>query len=158
MAIPDYQSAMLPFLRLAADGVEHRFRDAVEHLAREFDLTDSERAERLPSGTAPLFDNRVGWARTYLKQAGLLESPRRGIFRITELGRQLLAENPTRIDVGRLDHYDGFRAFRTRRRDTSSDNGAPAGSAETGEPLNDTPSDQQTPEGLLASAYLRIRK
>ena len=78
MAIPDYQTVMLPLLRLAADGSEHKFRDAVEKLAQEFLLTSEERSELLPSGTAPLFDNRVGWARTYLKQAGLLSSPRRG--------------------------------------------------------------------------------
>ena len=60
MTIPDYQTLMLPILRLAGDGQEHRFRDAVETLATEFAITDAERAELLPSGTAPLFDNRVG--------------------------------------------------------------------------------------------------
>jgi restriction system protein len=59
--IPDYESAMLPLLRLASDGAEHRFRDAVEMLATHFELTDAERTEMLLSGTAPLFDNRVGW-------------------------------------------------------------------------------------------------
>jgi restriction system protein len=75
---------MLPLLRLAGDGREYKFRDAVEALAVEFGLTADERSELLPSGTAFLFDNRVGWARTYLKQAGLLSSPKRGSFRITE--------------------------------------------------------------------------
>ena len=90
MPIPNYQSIMLPLLRIASDGKEHRFREAVEQLAAEFKLTDEERNEMLPSGTAPLFDNRVGWARTYLKHAGLLESPKRGVFRITDRGRALL--------------------------------------------------------------------
>lgn len=67
MPIPDYQTLMLPLLTLAADGNEHRFRDAVEQLAAEFELSDSERATMHPSGTAPMFDNRVGWAKTYLK-------------------------------------------------------------------------------------------
>jgi restriction system protein len=80
MAIPDYQAIMLPLLRLTSDGQEHRFRDAVETLAAEFQLTADERSELLPSGTAPTFDNRVGWARTYLKQAGLIESPKREVF------------------------------------------------------------------------------
>jgi restriction system protein len=62
MTIPDYQSIMLPLLRLAGDRVQHKFRDAVEHLAQEFGLTADERSEMLPSGTAFLFDNRVGWA------------------------------------------------------------------------------------------------
>lgn len=92
MAIPDYQTMMLPLLQLARDKQEHRFRDAVEQLASQFELTDSERSELLPSGTAPVFDNRVGWARTYLKQAGLLASPKRGAFRITEEGMALLSE------------------------------------------------------------------
>lgn len=99
MAIPDYQTLMLPVLRLAADGKEHRFRDAVEVLADAFDLTDEERNVLLPSGTQLVFASRVGWARTYLKQAGLLEAPRRGYFAITERGRGLLAERPARIDT-----------------------------------------------------------
>ena len=118
MPIPDYQTAMLPLLRFAADGNEHRFRDAIESLAQDFALTDEERTEMLPSGTAPLFDNRVGWARTYLKQAGLLTSPKRGVLQITERGRSLLAKRPAQINVATLDQFDEFRAFRARRRDT----------------------------------------
>ena len=77
MAIPDYQTLMLPVLRLASDGKEHRFRDAIDTLADEFQLTEDERKELLPSGTQALFTNRVGWARSYMKQAGLLDSPKR---------------------------------------------------------------------------------
>lgn len=156
MAIPDYQTAMLPLLRLAADGTEHRFRDSVEQLATEFKLTDDERGEMLPSGTAPLFDNRVGWARTYLKQAGLLQSPKRGVLRITDRGRALLAKNPARIGVEDLDQYEEFRAFRTRRRDTQQE-AAPGQQhlpIEQPEPVGE----EQTPEDLFASAYRRMRK
>lgn len=158
MPIPDYQTAMLPLLRLAADGNEHRFRDAVEELAGVFSLSDGERAEMLPSGTAPLFDNRVGWARTYLKQAGLIESPRRGIFRITARGKSLLGSNPNRVDVETLDQYPEFRAFRTRRRD-SSEVRAEQLVAELGQSVStpvELPTDQ-TPEDLLASAYRKLR-
>ena len=84
IAIPDYQMLMLPVLRLASDKEEHRFRAAIESLADEFYLSDEERNELLPSGSQAVFNNRVGWARTYLKQAGLPESPKRGYFRITE--------------------------------------------------------------------------
>ena len=105
---------MLPLLRLAADGQEHRFRNAVEQLAAEFQITAAERNELLPSGTAPLFDNRVGWARTYLKQAGLVQSSKRGTFQITDRGKALLGKSPKQIDVGLLDRYDEFRAFRSR--------------------------------------------
>jgi len=115
MAIPDYQTLMLPLLRISRDRGEHKFRDTVEALALEFQLTSDERSELLPSGTAFLFDNRVGWARTYLKQAGLLESPKRGIFRITERGLAVLAKDPTRVDVKYLDQFDEFRDFRSRR-------------------------------------------
>jgi len=156
--IPDYESAMLPLLQLASDGAEHRFRDAVEKLAVQFELTDAERAEMLPSGTAPLFDNRIGWARTYLKQAGLLESPKRGLLKITDRGRAVLATHPPRIDAEFLDQFEEFRAFRTRRRESGADlptalkkeiNRGNAGVAEL--------PDGQTPEDLLASAYRRLR-
>ena len=79
MPIPDYQSLMLPVLELAGDGQEHRFSDAVEALADHFGLSPEERNELLPSGSQALFNNRVGWARSYLKQAGLLASPRRAL-------------------------------------------------------------------------------
>lgn len=159
MPIPDYESAMLPLLRFAADGTEHRFRDAVEQLAVQFKLSDAERAEMLPSGTAPLFDNRVGWARTYLKQAGLLESPKRGLFKITDRGRAVLAGTPSQINAAFLDQFEEFRAFRTRRREGISEmpalqNDVTSASAFSAE---DLPSDQ-TPEDLLASAYRRLRR
>lgn len=151
MPIPDYQAAMLPLLRIGGDGLEHRFRDAVEHLAVEFNLTDLERSELLPSGTAPLFDNRVGWANTYLKQAGLLQSPRRGIFQITAQGKELFAKNPTHIDLDLLNRYEAFRAFRSRRREVA-DQPVLVHAAAQLEPTTD-----QTPEDLLASAYQKIR-
>jgi restriction system protein len=152
MTIPDYQTLMLPILRLAGDGQEHRFRDAVETLAAEFAITDEERAELLPSGTAPLFDNRVGWARTYLKQAGLLQSAKRGVFQITERGRQLLAKHPKEINVELLDQYEDFRHFRSRRRDKSETSDTSAISEEPAS-IND-----QTPEEAMASAYYKLRK
>ena len=150
MAIPDYQTLMLPLLRLASDRQEHRFRDAVERLATELRISDAERAELLPSGTAPVFDNRVGWARTYLKQAGLLQSPKRGILQITDAGAGLLAENPRRIDVSLLDRYEKFRAFRARRRERSETDAD--GSALEQEAVAD-----QTPEDALAAAYRKLR-
>ena len=76
MAIPDYQSIMLPLLQLAGDAETHQFRASVETLARQFALSDDERKELLPSGKQPTFDNRVGWARTYMTKAGLLEAPK----------------------------------------------------------------------------------
>jgi restriction system protein len=148
MAIPDYQSVMLPLLQIAADGSEHLFREAIEKLSEEFALTDAERSELLPSGTAHVFANRVGWARTYLKQAGLLSAPKRGVFRITPEGNALLAKNPRRIDNNLLSQYESFRAFRTRGK--SEDEQAT-------QPLLAAPS-AQTPEDAMALAYQRVRK
>lgn len=154
MAIPDYQELMLPFLRLASNGVEQKFRDAVERLAADYKLTNEERAAMLPSGTAPVFDNRVGWARTYLKQAGLVESPRRGTFRITDEGTALLKENPTKIDVSLLHRYPKFREFLSRRREDKEPQETSVREAK--QTLETDLS--VTPEDSLASAYSRIRK
>ncbi len=114
MAIPDYQSVMLPLLRLAADGQEHSAREAVEKLADHFGLSEDERKELLPSGAQARFDNRVGWARSYMKKAELLESPRRGYFRITRRGMQVLKQNPDAINNKLLEQYPEYRAFRAR--------------------------------------------
>jgi restriction system protein len=91
MAVPDFQSLMLPVLQRLADGREGSIRDAVEPIARDFDLSEADILERLPSGGQTRFHNRLAWAHGYLKEAGLLERPRRGVYRITERGRQLLA-------------------------------------------------------------------
>ena len=117
MAIPDYQSIMLPLLRMAGDKQEHVFRDAVDTLANEFNLTDEERRELLPSGQQEIFSNRVGWARTYMKKAGLLESPRRGRLKITQRGLDVLAQNPQKINVTFLDQFKEFQEFRTVKRE-----------------------------------------
>jgi restriction system protein len=156
VAIPDYQTIMLPLLRLAGDGQEHKFRDTVETLAAKFGLTADERSELLPSGTAFLFDNRVGWARTYLKQAGLLSSPKRGIFRITERGQSLLVRDLEKIDAADLEQFEEFRAFRSRRREASehgSEGAIPASDAQPATALT-----TETPEDRLASAYRGLRR
>lgn len=144
MAIPDYQSVMLPLLRLAADGKEHTLREAVEELAEQFKLTEEERKELLPSGSQFTFANRVGWARTYMNKAALLESTRRGYFRITQRGRDVLAKNQPEINVKFLDQFPEFIEFRTKHRVPSTE------AAET-ESL-------QTPGELLESAYQKLRE
>jgi restriction system protein len=114
MAIPDYQTVMLPLLNLAADGEEHRLRDAVEVLADHFDLREDERKELLPRGSQATFDNRVGWARTYMKKAGIRESPRRGYFQITDQGPQALEQKPEMINVKFLEQYPEFLECKTK--------------------------------------------
>jgi restriction system protein len=150
MAIPDYQALMLPLLQLAADGEEHKFRTSVEKLADLFKLTEDERAELLPSGGYPLFDNRVGWARTYLKKAGLLQSPKRGVFLITDRGRGVLEKKPERIDTAFLEQFREFRDFRTKRRSTTSKQPRNTEEAQSTD-------SQSTPEDSLALAYRHIR-
>lgn len=112
MAIPDYQSVMLPLLRFAAEQKEEiSTGEAVETLATQLGLSDSDLKEMLPSGVQPTFMNRVGWASTYMKKAGLLESTRRGYYQITQRGLELLKKNPTNINVKLLKQYPEFQAF-----------------------------------------------
>jgi restriction system protein len=158
MPIPDYQTLMLPLLRFAGDRQEHRFRDAVERLAVECALTDEERETTIPSGTAPLFDNRVGWARTYLKQAALLEAPKRGMLRITQRGLDLLSKGLTRIDNSILEQFPEFLAFKVRRNEGKSVT-APL-NLDTNINGNVNPvefSSESTPEELFSQAYQRLR-
>lgn len=111
----------------------------------------------LPSGTAPLFDNRVGWARTYLKQAGLLESMRRGYFRITPRGKATLASGPKHIDTTLLLQFEEFRAFRARRKEVGETSISDQSGAVVATPAEVDLLPQQTPEDMLASAYRRLR-
>ena len=117
MAIPDYQTIMLPLLRFAGDGNVHSKHEAVEYLADEFGLSEEELKELLPSGKQGVFDNRVAWAKAYIKQARLIDSPKRGLFVITERGKRVLAEAPKKIDVKYLDRFPEFIEFRQRRKE-----------------------------------------
>lgn len=148
MPIPDYQTCMLPLLRYSSDGEEHQLKDAVQRLAQEFKLTESELNEFLPSGQQPVFINRIGWARTYLKKAGLLLTPRRGYFQITARGRAVLQESPREINVKFLERFPEFLDFKTPRKD-AVDEVANQGEVEA------LPG--QTPHEALESAYERLR-
>lgn len=112
--IPDYQTLMLPVLKAAKDQPVQT-QAVVANLAAEFGLSDEEREHLLPSGKQRTFDNRINWAKSYLKQAGLLTYPRRGFFVITEDGLKVLSQNPERIDANYLMAFEAFRAFRSRR-------------------------------------------
>lgn len=150
MSVPDFQTIMLPLLRFSGDQQEHSVREAVEALADQFDLTDAERRELLPSGRQPTFDNRVAWATTYLKKSGLLEPTRRSHFRVTPRGVQVLAEKPSRVDMKYLERYPEFIEFRTRRNTSENGSSAPSdGSA--------SDDDDQTPEEAIEQAHQRLR-
>jgi len=111
MPIPDFQSCMLPFLRHLSDGAEHTPRDTEDAIAMHFKLTAQELSALLPSGQMTVFKSRVGWARTYIKKAGLLDSPKRGIYVITKRGQDVLAQNPIAINIKFLEQYPEFIAF-----------------------------------------------
>ncbi|MGH6823313.1 MAG: restriction endonuclease [Methylocella sp.] len=110
MAIPDYQTLMLPVLKRAAQG-ETRVPEVEEKIAAEFGLTPEERNQLLPSGRQKILHNRIHWAKSYMRKARLIDSPRRGWFKATETGLALLAKNLSRIDVKLLSEYPGFKDF-----------------------------------------------
>ena len=146
MAIPDYQSIMLPLLKFTGDGEEHSRREAIEALADEFSLTDEERKELLPSGRQATFNNRVGWARTYMTKAGLLESTKRGYFQITERGLDVLKQNPPEINNAFLRQFPEFVEFQTpKQRKVEED---------TEQDISET----RTPEEEIESAYQGVRQ
>ncbi len=147
MSIPDYQTCMLPLLRFSADGNEHLLKDAVTALAKEFRLTLKEKSEYLPSGQQTVIANRVAWARTYMKKAGLLFSPRRGYLAITERGRLVLAEKPRAINVAFLERFPEFLEFRALRHDKTTLDLANLKNSDNG----------NTPDEELNVAYERLR-
>ena len=146
MAIPDYQTIMLPLLQCLTDGKEHNIGEVVDALAEEFHMSAEERQQLLGSGQQTVIRNRAGWARTYLKKAGLIASTRRGFFRITDRGQSVLTSMPNRIDVKFLEQFPEFVAFRELRHERPDEiQGAAAVTSDA------------TPEEALDAAHQRIR-
>ena len=151
--IPDYQSFMLPILRKLANGEERRFSDICEELANDFELDQAVRSEMLASGNQPVYVSRIGWARTYLAKAGLLESSRRGIWRLSDRGRQVLASNPTTVNNLLLQQFEEFRAFTNPRREAP----APiAGESKNDSDISEALISRETPEESLAGIHAKI--
>lgn len=111
---------MLPVLSELADGEPRHRRALADSMAAHFGLTTDERVQMLPSGKAPVIRSRTGWALSYMKQAGLVASPRRGWYQITPIGREVLARKPELIDNHFLMQFDAFRDFRARSRSDDS--------------------------------------
>lgn len=109
--IPDFQSIMLPMLKLLKDNEEHSLQELIKGISDKFKLTEEERKEFLPSGNQAIINNRVGWSRTYLKKAGLLSSPRRTIFKITDKGIEILKSNLEKINVKYLKTLPKFQEW-----------------------------------------------
>jgi restriction system protein len=144
MAVPDYQSIMLPLLKITGDRQVHSLGKVIDTLALQFGLTDEDRQEILPSGRQAKFDNRVGWARTYLKKAGLVESTGRAKFCITERGLQVLNSNPTEINVQFLKQFPEFLEFQSIARQSNRRD-------------EEEIESEQTPEEILESSYQSLR-
>ena len=152
MAVPDYQSIMLPLLKIAGDGNEHSKNEVIERLAQQFGLSEIERNELLPSGVQRKFDNRVSWARTYMQKALLLSSPGRSKFCITERGIKVLKDTPPHINVKFLRQFPEFVAFHTH---TDRDGKIEENNHTTQEILEKT---SQTPQEILEASYQNLRQ
>lgn len=148
MAVPDFQSLMLPLLQFSADGKEHTMQEAREGLALHMGLSQEDLEERLPSGRQTTFANRVAWAKVYLTQAGVLDSPKRGRFQISDRGLGILAESPGRIDIKYLEQFEEFQEFRRASNKNRTEKVTHAGAGEI------SPS---TPEETLEQAYQQLR-
>ena len=148
MAIPDYQTLMLPALQLLSDGQTRRVvPDITDPLAEQFHLTPEERQQVLPSGLQATFVNRTHWAVTYMGKAGLLSRPARGRVAITAVGNAALESKPAKIDIAFLNKYPSFVEFRTKTKTTARPDGEASPTA-----------DQQNPEELLYLTYDALRQ
>jgi len=142
---------MLPLLVHLSDGKEHSNQETLKSLAEHFQLSDEDLAQRLPSGLQSIFTNRIAWAKSHLKAAGLIESPRRGSYKIRPRGLEVLKANPSRVDLRALNQFPEYVEFRTPK-------------DEVGEPKSDSvpqnvpETDKWTPEDHLEYGYQRIRE
>jgi Restriction endonuclease len=151
MTIPDYQTVMLPLLEHLGDKEEKATRETLDDLASRFNLTEEEKRELLPSGQQPIFSNRVGWAKVYLKKAGLIESARRGYYNITQKGLNTLNEKPSKIDNEYLKQFSEFLDFTKGRSEQKDVEGV------KNIELNGT-TNEKTPEEYLEYGYQKINK
>jgi restriction system protein len=152
MAVPDFQSLFIPVLKIASDGNEHSLNEAIEAIAQQLELSETDRNEILPSGKQRKFDNRVSWARTYLQKAGLLSNTGRSKFCITERGLRVLKENPAFINTKFLKQFPEFLVFHTTNEKGSSIDETMRASQEMVEKTS------QTPQEILETTYQSLRQ
>ena len=150
MPVPDYQTMMLPVLRCISDGKEHERKVIRKQIADIFHLTDDDLAEKIPSGNQSTFDNRVGWAMTYLKKSGLLITPRRGVAQISNRGKEVLNERPEKIDEKFLERFEEYRDFKALRHEKK-------GGELRGRGEQDSTPLVLTPDENIRKIYLEIR-
>ncbi|NJB87839.1 restriction system protein [Lewinella marina] len=152
--VPDFQTFFRPLLEVLSDGKTHHVRDLYGALADYFQLSEQARQEQIPSGKQLLYQNRIGWSKTYLKKAGLIDQPRRGYVEITKRGRKVLSDVSGQLNVRYLKEYsEEFADFYSVES---------SGNVETDNKMSSSPEtvaeEQDTPEIRLASAYKSIRK
>ncbi len=148
MPIPDFQSLMLPFLQVLSDGQERSMKEMVEALAQRFSLTEAELDELLPSGQQAIFNNRVAWTKSHLKNAGLVDNPSRGRVRLSSNGARVLSETPERIDIKYLRQFESYRTFTGQNKVASDESASVAEDIETAE---------ATPLELFESSFGQMR-
>lgn len=146
MPVPSYQTLLLPLLKLAGNNQADTLAAAESFLADHFNLSTEDRSARLPSGQQTVLRNRTGWASFYLKGAGLIEKPKRGVFKITVRGREVLAKTPDTIDIIYLQQFQDFRDFLQKGQSNTTD------LITTAEPSSNTPDE------ILQDAYETIRR
>jgi len=146
MAVPDYQTFMLPVLRYAGANEKRLIHktEIIDAIAKEFNLSEEDLREMLPSGTSTTFGNRVSWACTYMKKAGLLEAPERAHLRITPQGMKVLASKPKSVNIAFLRQFPAFQVFQARSK------------KETKEIPTNVPSDK-TPQESIEAGYQSLR-
>jgi restriction system protein len=149
--IPGFQTLMLPLLKQLKDGKSYSADELIEAIAKEFLISDDEQKELLPSGKDYVFRNRLGWARTHLKKAGLIDNPQRGYYRITERGLNALKQNPVLINVSYLNRFREFVEFRSTKKENNQDDSEV-------EMVQSELINTQTPEELLEASYQSLRK
>ena len=145
MGLPKYYEMHKPFLEYLKDGKLHTLKELKQFISKYFNLTEEELLELLPSGRQTVFINRIGWARTYLKKAGLIDSPARASFIITNDGLEVLNDNPDVIDSNYLMKFDSFREFQGGVIYTKNNN----------EPSNDI---NNTPDDTFEDSFRKINK
>lgn len=151
--IPDFQTLMLPVLRSSANG-EVKISDVVDQLEDEFQLSPDERSHLLHSGKQTTFSNRVHWAKSYLGKAGLIELTKRAFFRITQRGRDVLAQNPERIDIKYLSQFPEFQVFRETA-NNATDGGPAINSPDSGDGVIKN-TDSLTPDEVMRQAHSQL--
>lgn len=142
MAIPDFQTLMLPVLKILGDNQEHKNMDIVDTVASQFNLSEEERNSLLPSGGMTYIYNRTLWAKTYLKKAGLVYHPQRGLVKITEKGLDVLSKNPEKINMKFLNQFDEYSEWRESYKHSES----------TSEEVEECEEAMKTPEEMIAES------